>query len=114
MATFAPPVVQLPHDETGQDRLWSRVTYPQALTVLLPDPVHGAVTRYPGYQVIESDLLVQAEQTPGTRVFRGGLVYPLSLDELVVLLAAGYGAHIGVPAPPAATSVDLAAEAAAA
>lgn len=90
---FQPPTIQLPHDETGQDRLWSRVFYPRGLTVLNPEPTTGMPTVYPGRQEVASDLVKQVEAAGG-KAYIGGGIYELTPGERIVLEAAGYGAHI--------------------
>lgn len=111
MASFSPPTYQVPFDRTRRDRLMSRVTYPKGRLVFYPDPQYGGVTAFPGRTVIRSDLL-EVAQASGARIWQGGFTYPITLEELARLIAAGYGAHITVEAPSAPTTVGLAAEAA--
>jgi len=95
---FRPPTFQLPHDETGQDRLWSRVTYPRGRTVLNPEPATGQVTPYPGRQEVNVNEVNQV-QAGGGKAYLGGGIYELTPGEKSVLEAAGYGAHISGVGP---------------
>ena len=95
---FRPPTFQLPHDETGQDRLWSSVTYPRGRTVLNPEPTTGQVTPYPGRQEVNVNEVNQV-QAGGGKAYLGGGIYELTPGEKSVLEAAGYGAHISGVGP---------------
>jgi hypothetical protein len=95
---FRPPTFQLPHDETGQDRLWSRVFYPRGRTVLNPEPTTGQVTAYPGREEVSVAEVAQVEQSGG-KVYLGGTITELTSGEKAVLEAAGYGAHISTVGP---------------
>jgi len=95
---FRPPTFQLPHDETGQDRLWSRVSYPRGRTVLNPEPTTGQVTPYPGREEVNANEVNQV-QAGGGKVYLGGTITQLTAGEKAVLEAAGYGAHISTVGP---------------
>jgi hypothetical protein len=95
---FRPPTFNLPHDETGQDRLWSRVSYPRGRTVLNPEPTTGQPSVYPGRMEVEADLVNQV-QAAGGKVYLGGTITELTAGEKAVLEAAGYGAHISTVGP---------------
>jgi len=95
---FRPPTFQLPHDETGVDRLWSRVSYPRGRTVLNPEPTTGVPTEYPGRMEVEADLVKQV-QASGGFAYVGGGIYELTPGEKAVLETAGYGAHITTTPP---------------
>jgi len=95
---FRPPTFDLPHDETGTDRLWSRVFYPRGRTVLNPEPSTGQPSTYPGRQEVEADLVKQV-QASGGKAYVGGGIYQLTSGEKAVLETAGYGAHISGVGP---------------
>lgn len=94
---FTPPSEprRLGQSREGIGRLWFRMHYPTGVSLL---KIGGF------YHPIEAPEVAEIEAA--TVAYLGGHVYPISNDEALALIAAGYGEWLttpGVPYPGAAT-----------